>query len=123
MRDGLNPSSVPGAGLVALAFVVIAAGLIAWAAVAVYRASLACGDSRGAARRRSIRVLAWAAVWVSLALTLSAAGVFRRWDLTPPPFLGLAASILIVGVVFARSEAGDRLARGLPLAELVAEAI
>jgi hypothetical protein len=60
-----------------------------------------------------------AGAWIAVTMGLATAGVFRRWDRVPPPFMGVFVAVLALGVLLARSAVGDRLARGLPLAALV----
>lgn len=105
--------------LVRQGFVIIAAAILVWTSLAVRRASTACGDSPETTRRVSRRFDLAAAAWVALAMGLAAGGVLGRFDLRPPPLMFLLAAIAVLGVVLVRSTAGDRLARGVPLASLV----
>lgn len=105
--------------LVRQGFVIIAAVILVWTSLAVRRASTACGDSPAATRRVSRRFDLATAAWVALALGLAAGGVLGRFDLRPPPLMFLLSAIVVLGVVIARSTAGDRLARAVPLPSLV----
>jgi len=105
--------------LVRQGFVIIAAFILVWASLALRRASAACGDPPDVTRRLSRRFDLAAAAWVALGLILAASGVLGRFELMPPPLVFLLAAIIVLGLGLARSEAGDRLARGVPLASLV----
>jgi hypothetical protein len=105
--------------LIPLGFVVIAASILAWTALALRRAADVCGDPPAVARQLLSRFLFGALAWIALTWTLAAAGVLRQWDLRPPPMMLVLVAILALGVAIARSRVGDRLARGVPLAGLV----
>lgn len=105
--------------LVRQGFVIIAAGILVWSSLAVRRASTACGDTPETAGRMFRRFALAAAAWVALTMGLAASGVLGRFDLKPPPLMFLLSAIVVLGVVLARSTAGDRLARGISMAELV----
>ena len=100
-------------------FVILAAAVLVWFYTSIPRAAMACGDSPATARTLQRRFLIVAIAWIALTLWLASAGIIRRWDVFPPPLMGVLASILVLGLVLARSTVGDRLARGLPLAALV----
>ena len=80
---------------------------------------MACGDAPLAALALRRRFLAAAVAWVAIAMALAWTVCSKRWDMRPPPLMGLLVCILALGPIIARSEAGDRLSRGLPLAALV----
>ena len=101
------------------AFVVLALAVLAWFYTSIPRAAMACGDTRAAAHRHRARFMAIAGAWIAVTMGLAAAGVFRQWDRVPPPIMGVLVSVLVLGVLLARSPIGERLARGLPLAALV----
>ena len=105
---------VTGAG-----FILITAAVLVWVYTSIPQAALACGDGRQAATALGNRFMAAVLGWIGLVLLAAWSGVLQRWDLRPPPLMGLLAAILGLGIVIARSTAGDRLARGLPLAALV----
>jgi hypothetical protein len=109
----------PGSDLLQRAFFILAVALIGIAHVGVKRASLACGDGPDVARGLTRRFEVWAAVWFAAVIVAAASGALRRWDWRPPLFPILAVTMMALGVAFARSTFGDRLARGLPLAYLV----
>ncbi|MEW6323510.1 MAG: hypothetical protein AB1635_20765 [Acidobacteriota bacterium] len=111
---------VPGSVFLKATFALMAVVLILAAADLVRRGSLACGDDDALARRRAWRFLVLSGIWVAAALALAASGVLGRFDATPPPFLLLLPAIVVLGLLIARSTLGDRLARGVPLAVLVA---
>ncbi len=110
----------PGSVLLQRGFFIMAVALILIVRFGIGRASLASGDGPEVARRLTRRFEAWAAVWLAVVMGAAAAGAFQRWDWRPPLFPFLAAALIVLGVAFARSTFGDRLARGLPLAWLVA---
>src|SRR5262245_41545777 len=114
-----RPVQMPGTPLLALGFASIAAALIVAAACGVWIASRACGETIETSRRLVRRFALAALAWTALLVGAAAGGFLARWDSTPPPFALLPAGIVVLGVVIARSRAGDRLARGLPMAALV----
>jgi hypothetical protein len=105
--------------LVRQGFIIIAAALLVWASLTLRRASRACGDAPDVTSRLSRRFDLAAVAWVAVVLLAATSGVLSRWDLRPPPFMFLAAAILVLGFLLARSAVGDRLARGVSLAGLV----
>lgn len=109
----------PGSLLLQLSFVVIALALVGAAVVAVPAASIACGDRPDVAAARGRRFILVTAAWLALVTVLASSGVLADFSRTPPPFMPLALSMMALGVMLARSEMGDRLARGIPLAWLV----
>ena len=102
-----------------LGFVAIATVLIIVTVWAAGAASRACGDSPATAGRRQRRVAMVALAWVAAVTTLAWTGVLAQWSMRPPPMILLFVAIVAGGWWIARSELGDRLARGLPLALLV----
>ena len=100
-------------------FVLLAAAVLLWFYTSIPRAALACGDTRAAAHALRRKFMVAAVAWIGVTTALAAAGVLRQWDRFPPPLIGVLVSILVLGVLLARSPVGDRLARGLPLAALV----
>ncbi|MDH4067058.1 MAG: hypothetical protein OEW19_21880 [Acidobacteriota bacterium] len=100
-------------------FIVIAGAILAWVWMALGRATAACGDPPSVAGRMRRRFMLVAAGWVGLALLMAQTGVLRQWDRRPPPLVFLLVSIVGLGVIVARSRAGDRLSRGVSLAGLV----
>ncbi len=101
-----------------LAFIVIPvvlAAVFVWAVSVSWRAD---GASREAASRAAVIAAAGVALWMALTWVAAAAGILRRWDLTPPPFAALVAAILALAFGIAFSPAGRRLA-ALPLWALV----
>ena len=77
------------------------------------------GDSRETAARVTRRFLLGIVVWTVVVSAVSFAGLLVPKGGPPLPFVIMLAAILGMGVVVARSSAGDRLARGAPLACLV----
>lgn len=102
-----------------LSFVALALALVGAAVAAVPAASIACGDPPEVAHARGRRFILITAAWLALVTILAASGLLADFSRTPPPFMPLALSMVILGVVLAQSETGDRLARGIPLAWLV----
>lgn len=94
----------------ALAVVVTAASLalVAWAT---------SGTANGAAARR--RFMIGAAAWIGLVTSASTAGIFLPRTQGPQPFALLLVGVVVLGVVIARSSAGEALATRVPLAWLV----
>ncbi|MEZ5283750.1 MAG: hypothetical protein R2712_02845 [Vicinamibacterales bacterium] len=84
------------------------------------RGAAACGDPPRTAARIRRRFLAGAAARTGVVLLVGQSGWLREWDRRPPPMMLLLVAILGLGVLIARSTAGDRLARGLSLPALVA---
>jgi hypothetical protein len=105
--------------LLPLGFVVIAGAILLWTVLALRRAVRACGDPPATRWRLTSRFIVGALVWVALVMGLAATGVLRRWDLRPPPMMFMLLAILAIGVAIARSNVGERLSRGVPLAGLV----
>ena len=111
--------SLPGSWFLQTCFYGLAAAILIAVDQLLLRASLACGDAPHAARRRQQRFRLVAALWVLVISGVGYSGVLNPLTGPPFPFGLLMVSVLVVGVLVARSEVGDRLARGLPLAYLV----
>jgi len=113
-------SPVPtGSDLLQLAFAGLAVGLILIVWRGVVRGYLACGDPPPVASGRGRAFLILMALWVVAVIGDAASGHLGQWSRRPPPFAILLAFIIVLGVLISRSEFGDRLARGIPLAYLV----
>jgi hypothetical protein len=111
--------SLPGSWLLQTSFYGLAAAILIAVNHLLRRASLSCGDPPQAAGRLQRRFQLGAALWVVAVAGVSFSGVINPLTGPPFPFGLLMASILVLGILVARSEVGDRLARGLPLAYLV----
>lgn len=113
--------SLPAAGswFLQACFYALAAAILVIANGALWRASIASGDSPDAARRRVGRYQGYAALWLACVSGAAFSGWLDPRGRAPAVFVGMMVSVLTLGVLLARSEAGDRLARGLPLVFLV----
>jgi len=94
---------------------VLLVGLFVWGTASAWRLA-----GMTAARTRRAAVIAGVAAlgWMSLTGVAAARGVFREWTMTPPPFMGLVAAVLVLALSIAFSRLGARLA-ALPLWLLV----
>jgi uncharacterized membrane protein len=110
---------LPGSPVLQASFYGIAALIVVAAALLVRRASLGSGDSPAAAARLQRRFLIGAAIWIGLVSALSFSGLLLPRGRPPLPFVLLLISVIALGVRFARSAIGSRLATGAPLASLV----
>jgi hypothetical protein len=99
------------AGLAAILYAVVVWG--------VRSGSASCGDPPAMTRRLTRTIAISGAIWIALVLEVANAGLLRLWTVRPPPSMLFFVAIAVLGVVFARSPAGDRLARGVPLWALV----
>lgn len=113
------PEPLAGSLVLQFAFVAIALVLVFLAGLGVTAGSVACGDAPAVTQRMGRRYFLLAAGWLAGVSLVAWSGVLMRWDLFPPPFMPVAFAMMAAGVWLARSEMGDRLARGLPLAWLV----
>ena len=77
------------------------------------------GEDAAARRRWSVRVALAAAIWLALTWVVAASGILWRFDMRPPPFAVMVATVVAVGIGLAFSSLGTRLVRGLPLSALV----
>jgi hypothetical protein len=105
---------------VVAAFVVIPfllAVTLVWATLTAWRQS---GASESVARRAAIVVGADAAAWMALTWVAAASGLLQRWDRTPPPFLVLILTMVVLSAILAFGGVGTRLAHHIPLWMLVA---
>lgn len=115
----MNSALLPGSPFLQASFYLLAGAILGLADTALWRASLACGDSVDATRRRVRRYQAYAALWLAVVSAAAFSGLLYPREGPPLPFVLMMFSVLTLGVLIARSEAGERLARGLPLAYLV----
>jgi hypothetical protein len=106
----MNASAIVTAGFVILQLFVSVGFVLAceWAGRRL-------GAAAGARRRRATRLGAAVVAWLLLTALIAANGVLRRFDATPPPFVGLALAVGILGVAVPLSRLGTLLVRGLPL--------
>ena len=77
---------------------------------AIKRGSAACGDSSELTRTRLRRYRMLAAGWVAVVVAAVGSGLLSPETTRPLPFAAMMLSVLTLGVVLARSEAGDRIA-------------
>jgi hypothetical protein len=82
-------------------------------------ASRRLGEDPRVTRRIAVRASAGVAGWMGLTATAAASGVLARVDLLPPPIMALFLGLFAVSGAVGFTRAGERLARGLPLAALV----
>jgi len=85
----------------------------------VVASAWASRGTEGSFGRTAMTTLLGAAVWISLTGAVAASGLLARFDMRPPPVLGLFVGVLGVSCAIGLSPAGERLARGLPVAVLV----
>lgn len=84
----------------------------------VYRARRALGGSAAVARREALFAGAGAAAWLGLTLGAAALGVLN-FSGRPPTMALLLVAMVALAVGLGRSQVGEHLALGLPLAVLV----
>lgn len=111
--------TLPGSWLLQAWFYGLAAAILVAASLLVGRSARVFGDAPGEAARRSRRFQMAAASWVTIVSAASYSGVLNPLAGPPWPFGLMFGSIVVLGVVIARSATGTRLARGLPLSVLV----
>jgi len=105
---------------VVLLFVLIPlalAGSLVWGVTA---ASRALGEPDGTRRRTVATTVVVTAAWMAGTWIVAQSGVLRAWDATLPPFAVLVVAILALAAMLSFTTYGARLARGLPIALLVA---
>jgi hypothetical protein len=110
---------LPGSPFLQACFYALAAGIVLAATMLVRAAARRCGDSPAAAARLQQRFLVAAVAWVGAVSAASFSGLLLPRGGPPLPFVLVLTGVAVLGPVIARSQAGDRLARGLPLAWLV----
>lgn len=110
---------LPGSPLLQAFFYGLAALIVIAAGVLVKRASRQCGDSAAQATALQGRYSIGASLWLFVVSAASYSGALLPREGPPLPFVIMVISIFAVGALLARSQVGDRLARGLPLAVLV----
>lgn len=104
---------------VTFAFVLLAAGVAALAAWGVARAGSPPLSPR-ASTPRLLVALGVAAAWMILWAVVARSGAFLQFTRRPSPFLFVLVGTLGAGLALGLSPLGGRLARGVPLAALVA---
>ncbi len=112
-------SILPGSVMLQVWFYGLAALVVIAAGMLLKRAAHRVGDSPQQAAALQRRYCFGAAIWLLVVSVASYSGVLLPRNSPPLPFVLMLVSILVLGVVIARSRVGDRLARGLPLAVLV----
>jgi hypothetical protein len=105
---------------VTFTFVLIPILLVIVVGWGLHHASRRLGDPDDVRRRLVTGTVLCAAVWMALTWLAARSGVLLRWDLNPPPFVGLLVGILALAGLLSFGASGDRLARGVPLWALVA---
>jgi len=112
-------SPVAAARGVALGFAVLAICVAILFVFGNWVASRRLGDDPRVANGIAARALAGVVTWMMLTAAAAASGVLARFDLRPPPIAALFLAVFAVSSAIGFTRAGDRLARGLPLAALV----
>lgn len=115
----MDPQALSESRVTQAVFIAVPLVIVGWVNLGLGRATAACGDSPQQSTRIVRRFQLGAATWLIAVTAAAASGALAQWQRVPPPFVLLAVGVLVLGVVAARSAAGDRLARGLPLAYLV----
>ena len=110
---------LPGSPFLQACFYALAAAIVIAVGILVKHAALACGDSPAEASALQGRYAIGAALWLFVVSAASYSGALMPRRGPPLPFVALVVSIIALGVLIARSDVGDRLARGLSLAALV----
>jgi hypothetical protein len=113
-----TPVMVSPSPVSSLAFVVLVLGL-AGLFVAGVAAANSSGEPPAQKRRRALQAGLGCAAWLTLTAAISASGLLRR-DFFPPPLALFFGTSMLVALVAALSPLGARLARGVPIAALVA---
>ena len=85
--------------MIAAGFAVLSVAVLVWTYRSIPRAAMACGDAPLAALALRRRFLAAAVAWVAIAMALAWIGVLKRWDVRPPPLMGLLVCILALGPI------------------------
>jgi hypothetical protein len=102
------------------AFVVIAGVVAVLFAVGNVVASQRLAENAGARRRVAAMSVAGVLAWMAATGGAAASGLLARSDVRPPPMAFVFVAMFAVAFGVALSRPGARLARGLPLAALVA---
>ncbi|MGE3274450.1 MAG: hypothetical protein AB7O67_05025 [Vicinamibacterales bacterium] len=116
--DYFSPLPIPSSGL-AVGFILLPIAVVSLLVAGIALASLSLGDGARAARRHAAIGAAVAIAWMAVTWVAAESGWLGDFDRTPPPFMFLAAAVVVIGIALAMSPVGDRLARGLPLWALV----
>jgi hypothetical protein len=90
---------------------VVLLGLFAWGCAAV-------APPQQRLRIGRLALLAGAA-WMTITWRVASAGLLRRWDAVPPPFVILLVAIIALACLIAFTPLGRRLALGIPVWALV----
>lgn len=96
--------------------IVLAATLI-WATLTAWRRS---GATESASRRAAVIVAVDSAAWMALTWSAAMSGILQRWDRTPPPFLVVIITMVVIALILAFGRVGTRIAQHIPLWTLVA---
>jgi hypothetical protein len=96
--------------------ILLAATLI-WATLTAWRRS---GATESASRRAAVIVAVDSAVWMALTWSAAMSGILQRWDRTPPPFLLVIVTMVVIALILAFGRVGTRIAQHIPLWTLVA---
>jgi hypothetical protein len=110
---------LPGSAFLQACFYGLALAIVVAGALLIKRASRRCGDSAHQASALQRRYVIGASLWLFAVSAASYSGALLPGSGPPLPFVAMLASVLALGIAFARSAVGERLARGLPLAVLV----
>jgi hypothetical protein len=105
--------------LVRLGIPGIAFGLLVLLTVGTFQAERRLGSDVPLALRRALLSAAGMVAWMAVINGLAHTGALTRFDLRPPPMMGVFLGTLVLATAFALSGFGKRLALGLPVSALV----
>jgi hypothetical protein len=97
----------------------IACGLLVLLAVGTFQADRRLGSDLPLARRRALLSAAGMSAWMAVLGGVASTGALTRFDVRPPPMMGVFLGTIVLSVAFALSGFGKRLALGLPVSALV----
>jgi hypothetical protein len=97
----------------------IAVAVAALVMLGTFHAERRLGAEPAIAWRRALFVAIGVGGWMAFIAALATTGALGRFDLRPPPMAGVFLGTVVLGLAFALSRFGERLALGLPLSALV----
>jgi len=90
--------------------------LLVWGVASAWRRA---GRSPASIRLTALTTLAFSVVWLNVTWSLAQGGVLAQWERTPPPFMVLVITMIILAFAIAFSRLGGRLAEYIPIWVLV----